>query len=212
MEITEKRLPRLLGKLIAEQMSNWKTYPHLLINLAALAPTFALWQYAPTMMKSFGYGTLNANAFVSIGGWGLLLISVFLGWIADKSTRRSIVVVCALTVWFCLCLVNYVSTRMETFNQSTKLTLIIFAIAFSNPWLAVNAAWLASHARSSFEISVRMAMFIMAANLSGIIGSQLFQAIDRVAYAKGWLIMTGMVGFAVCIAGAQILVLYLYKA
>ena len=47
-----------------------------------------------------------------------------------------------------------------------------------------------------------MAMFIMAANMAGIIGSQLFQASDSPKYTKGWSAIVSLLSVAVaaCIA------------
>jgi hypothetical protein len=50
----------------------------------------------------------------------------------------------------------------------------------------VNGSWLAINARTAGERSVTMALLIMSANISGIIGSQLFQAEDAPTYRKGW--------------------------
>lgn len=46
-----------------------------------------------------------------------------------------------------------------------------------------------------------MAMFIMAANASGIIGGQLFQAEDKPLYKNGWnsIVALILVGVVLCI-------------
>jgi hypothetical protein len=51
-----------------------------------------------------------------------------------------------------------------------------------------------------------MAVFIMAANASGIIGSQLFQQEDGPLYRTGWTVIVGLASFAVVasvVANAQ---------
>lgn len=57
----------------------------------------------------------------------------------------------------------------------------------------INGSWLALNARSAGERSITMAMFIMAANTSGIIGGQLFQAKDAPRYHVGWTAILGLI-------------------
>jgi hypothetical protein len=58
----------------------------------------------------------------------------------------------------------------------------------------------ALNARTAGERSVTMAMFIMAANISGIIGSQLFQAEDAPLYRTGWTVGLALVSTAFFLA------------
>jgi hypothetical protein len=61
---------------------------------------------------------------------------------------------------------------------------------------AVNGSWLALNTRSAGERSITMAVLIMAANLSGIIGSQVFQAQDAPLYKTGWTVILALVSVA----------------
>lgn len=56
------------------QLRNAKLWFHITLTTVGLAPTTALWSYAPSIVASFGYDRLAANAMTSIGNW----ISVFL--------------------------------------------------------------------------------------------------------------------------------------
>jgi hypothetical protein len=58
------------------------------------------------------------------------------------------------------------------------------------------------NAQSSGERSVTLAIFIMSANVAGIIGSQLFQSDDAPLYKNGWsailfLVTIGLIASAV---------------
>jgi len=71
---------------------------------------------------------------------------------------------------------------------------------------AVNGSWMAMNARSAGERSITLAIFIMSANTSGIIGSQLFQQKDGPYYPVGWSAIAGLISVAVMaavIANAQ---------
>jgi hypothetical protein len=55
---------------------------------------------------------------------------------------------------------------------------------------------MALNARSAGERSITLAMFIMASNAAGIIGSQLFQASDAPEYPIGWTVIVVLTSVA----------------
>lgn len=62
------------------------------------------------------------------------------------------------------------------------------------------------NARSAGERSITMAIFIMSANTSGIVGSQLFQSQDGPYYPVGWSVIVALVSVslaATVVANAQ---------
>jgi len=179
-------------------LTDWRIYPHLLMTICALSPSSVMWNYAPTLVNSYGYPRLRSNALVSVGGWLLLIVNVSAGTLADWLKKRGVIVFGFLWFWWAFTLGNLIFALSESTNRTGKYALLTLSIAFSSPWHATNGSWLALNARSPGERSVRMAMFIMSANCSGIVGSQLFQASDAPIYKTGWtvivcLISTGIV-------------------
>lgn len=71
-------------------------------------------------------------------------------------------------------------------DEHARYALLTMALATQLFWHPVNGSWMALNARSASERSITMALFIMAANASGIIGSQLFQSSDKPLYINGW--------------------------
>ncbi|KAG7128384.1 hypothetical protein HYQ45_011968 [Verticillium longisporum] len=61
---------------------------------------------------------------------------------------------------------------VESTNSNLKFGILVCSIAFSWPWHAINGSWLALNAKTAGERSITMALHIMAANCSGIIGKQ----------------------------------------
>ena len=55
---------------------------------------------------------------------------------------------------------------------------------------------MALNARSAAERSITMAIFVMSANVAGIVGSQLFQAQDAPLYRTGWSVIVGLISAA----------------
>lgn len=55
---------------------------------------------------------------------------------------------------------------------------------------------MALNARTAGERSITLAIFIMSANCSGIVGSQLFQQDDKPLYRVGWTVIVALVSLA----------------
>ena len=61
----------------------------------------------------------------------------------------------------------------------------------------VHGSWMALNTKSAGERSVTMAIFIMAANCSGIASGQIFQAHDAPRYQTAWSVTVALSCFAV---------------
>lgn len=70
------------GRDILSTLGNIRLWPHLLLTAVGLAPSNALWSYAPSIVRSFGYDRLASNALTSIGQWMAVVLLIFLGWLA----------------------------------------------------------------------------------------------------------------------------------
>ncbi|KAG7290308.1 hypothetical protein NEMBOFW57_000307 [Staphylotrichum longicolle] len=177
-------------------LTNWRLLPHILMTILALTPAQTLGAYAPSLVVSFGFDRLKSNAMLSIGSWLSILTNIGYGWVADKLNRRGPVVLVGVTILWALIVIY-------SKDGNLRFGLLVTAVVFQVPWHGVNGAWMSLNARTAGERSVTMAIFVMSANLSGIIGSQLFQASDAPLYKKGWTIEVALVSTALlmCIIG-----------
>ncbi|KAK8194883.1 alternative sulfate transporter [Phyllosticta capitalensis] len=169
---------------LGSALANWRMYPHLLLTLTAVAPNSTMTSYAPKLVQSFGYERLTANAMVSVGGWISLFLAVGLGWCSDRTGVRGPWVAGGLGLFWVFTIGNRVLVRSS--DEHARYALLTMALATQLFWHPVNGSWMALNARSASERSITMALFIMAANASGIIGSQLFQSSDKPLYINGW--------------------------
>ncbi|KAL2165666.1 hypothetical protein VTG60DRAFT_4049 [Thermothelomyces hinnuleus] len=174
--------------------TNWRLLPHFLIAVLGIAPAQTMGSYAPSLVVSFGYDRLKANAMVSIGSWILIVTNVAWGFIADKTRLRGLMVFLGVLFLWGLTLGNRL--LVESPNGKLRFGVLTAAIAFQVTFHAVNGSWLALNARTAGERSVTMAILIMGANLSGIIGSQIFQAEDAPLYKTGWTVIMALVSVA----------------
>ncbi|KAF5654218.1 alternative sulfate transporter [Fusarium sp. NRRL 25303] len=81
-----------------------------------------------------------------------------------------------------------IADRVMVFSPDghTRFALLTLTHAFGWQWHPLNGSWMALNAGSAGERSITMAILIMSANTSGIIGSQLFQEHDAPLYKTGW--------------------------
>jgi hypothetical protein len=87
----------LIPIFLGTKFKDPKVLLHVLLTICGLAPTTALWSYAPTIVGSFGYGRLEANALVSVGQWisvCLIVVAAFAASVPLPSPHE-----CTCTVW-----------------------------------------------------------------------------------------------------------------
>ncbi|TEA15264.1 putative transporter [Colletotrichum sidae] len=181
---------KVSGPELKAALTNWRLIPHIIFTIAALSPSSTLSSYAPSLVASFGYEKLQANAMVSIGAWLLIPVNLLWGWLADRTKVRGPWVFLALLIFWGFNLGNMLLIDSQRTQRFAMLTM---SVAFSFPWHPVNGAWVSMNAKSAGERSITMAMLIMAANCSGIVGKQLFREEDAPKYRQGWTVITGLV-------------------
>ncbi|KAK0389066.1 hypothetical protein NLU13_2642 [Sarocladium strictum] len=171
-------------------ITNWRLLPHLAFTICGLSPASAFGSYAPSIVVSFGFGRLESNALVSIGFWALLFINLLWGWTCDKLGVRGPMV----TLGFILGLGFNIGNRILVYsgNPNLRFAMLTLSLAFSWPWHAVNGSWLSLNAKSAGERSITMALHIMAANCSGLVGKAIFREEDAPLYPVGFTIILGL--------------------
>ncbi|KAK7530460.1 major facilitator superfamily domain-containing protein [Phyllosticta citricarpa] len=172
---------------LKESLSDWTLYPHVLLTICALAPTSVFTSYGPKLIMSWGYERLSSNALFSIGLWIQVFTAMVWGFWADKGKIRGIPTVAALLLWLAFTLGCRLAATSS--NHTTRLAMIVMSLSFSIIWHPLNSSWLAINARSPADRSIKMACIVMAANLAGIVGSQLFQSSDAPKYITGWTVV-----------------------
>ncbi|KAF4973355.1 hypothetical protein FSARC_333 [Fusarium sarcochroum] len=185
-------------KEIKSALTNWRLLPHIGFTICGLAPASAFGSYAPSLVVSFGFERLQSNALVSIGFWSLLVTNLLWGYASDKMGVRGPLVV----LGFILGLGFNIGNRIlvESTNSNLKFAMLTLSLAFAWPWHAVNGSWLSLNAKSPGERSITLAIHIMAANCSGIVGKQLFRSEDAPHYPQGFTIIVGLTAAGVVLS------------
>ncbi|KAK1833850.1 hypothetical protein QBC39DRAFT_424607 [Podospora conica] len=162
---------------LKQTLTNWKLLPHILLTICGLAPGSTFMSYAPSLVVSFGFDRLQANAMTSdrIGARGpMVTLGLLLLWGATLGNRLLI----------------------TSTDRNLRFAFITLSIAFSSNWHPTNGSWMALNAPTAGERSLTMAVLIMSANTAGIVGSQLFQQADRPLYRTGWTVIVALVSLA----------------
>ncbi|KEZ40897.1 hypothetical protein SAPIO_CDS7896 [Scedosporium apiospermum] len=89
---------------------------------------------------------------------------------------------------------------LESDDKIRRFIILSASVAVSWPWHPVNGAWLALNAQSAGERSITMAIHIMAANCSGLVGKQIFRSEDAPVYRRAWTEIVGLTSAAVFIS------------
>ncbi|SCV37121.1 related to nicotinamide mononucleotide permease [Fusarium fujikuroi] len=181
-------------KYLRSQIKDPKVLLHVLLTICGLAPTTALWSYAPTIIGSFGYGRLQANALVSVGQWISVCLIIIAAFVADKTGRRGFVVLFGV---FCQWIFMVAFRALpDSSSAGLKFGIVTMGTATCSWWHSVNGSWLSINASCPEKRAIRMAMFIMAANCAGIVGGQLFRSDDLPYYHRGWTIIAVLMSIA----------------
>ncbi|KLP18896.1 nicotinamide mononucleotide permease [Fusarium fujikuroi] len=182
-----------------------KVLLHVLLTICGLAPTTALWLYAPTIIGSFGYGRLQANALVSVGQWISVCLIIIAAFVADRTGRRGFVVLFGV---FCQWTFMVAFRALpDSSSAGLKFGIVTMGTATCSWWHSVNGSWLSINASCPEKRAIRMAIFIMAANCAGIVGGQLFRSDDLPYHHRGWTIIAVLISIALS-AFISLLIIY----
>ncbi|KAJ4115392.1 hypothetical protein NW768_011244 [Fusarium equiseti] len=195
---------------IKSAFSRWYIYPQLVVSFCCIAIISPLGTYQPSIIASYGYDRLQANAMASVGAWILVVVNVSFGWIADKTQRRGFLILIATVLSFAFCL----ATRQlaTSTNRSLKYGVLTCSTLWGSAAHPLNGSWLAVNIRNPAERSITMALLIMTANAAGLSGAQIFQAHDAPFYRTGFTVILTLASIALAFAiGANAQYLWLNK-
>lgn len=143
-------------------LTNPRVWPHLLICIPPIAAVAAIGTYSPTLIKSFGFTTLKANALSSVGGFVLLVNMLIFGYLSDRTRARGALVIIALTfLWVWWIVFQYFSLST---NKWLKYAFLVLIGGTGQAFHPINATWLSLNQFTPQQRSVAMAMFVMSAN------------------------------------------------
>ncbi|KAI9733266.1 MAG: hypothetical protein M1834_003350 [Cirrosporium novae-zelandiae] len=194
---------RITGGNILDTVKQPRIWVHVLITMTSVISIQGLSTYTPSIVKSFGYGTIQANALASVGYYGCVVLTMCLAFLSDRTYRRGPFVLVSIT-WQ---LITYACLRTILYRVSKwhRYAILMLANVPNSAIHVLNIGWLSVNCKTAQQRSVAMAMIVMAANTGGIAGSQVFRTEDAPKYlraftaivalaASGWVITALQIG------------------
>ncbi|KAL1964854.1 hypothetical protein VTN77DRAFT_6356 [Rasamsonia byssochlamydoides] len=182
------------GRDVWQTVRNPRILVHVLITLTSMISVTAVQTYAPSIIKSLGFTPVQANALFSVGNFAAAVISVLLGFLADRTKRRGPAAFIA-ALWS---LIAYACLRQSVhFPKWNRYAAIVAATATNSVIHVVNVGWLSVNCTNPQQRSIAMAMIVMAANAAGIAGGQVFRTQDAPLYLHAFTAMLSLA--AVCL-------------
>ncbi|OOO07848.1 major facilitator superfamily MFS_1 [Aspergillus oryzae] len=187
------------------------TLQHFFITLVAMSGFQGLTQYTPSMIKSFGFNAIQANALASVPIYCSMVWCLVLSYFADRTGHRGPFVLLSIT-WN---VISYACLRTMPYSSSSWHKYGVIAVAnviyasmqyvhfpFPVPHVLnahkvnsiLNIGWLSVYCKTPQERSVSMALIVMAANCAGISGSQIFRTSDQPRYLHGLTAICALAG------------------
>ncbi|KAL4938462.1 hypothetical protein BDV06DRAFT_225994 [Aspergillus oleicola] len=174
---------KISGRDIWNTARQPRVIQHFFITLVAMSGFQGLTQYTPSMIKSFGFGAVRANALASVPVYCGMLWILILSYLSDKTGHRGPFVLIAITwnviSYACLRVTPAASGRWHRYG-----VIAVANVSYASMHV-LNIGWLSVYCKTPQERSVAMALVVMAANCAGISGSQIFRTEDKPLYLHG---------------------------
>lgn len=195
---------RISPKEWAKTFLNGRLWMHLFINLIGIPPAAGIQTFGPTIIKSLGFSTVDANALTSVGYYLSVVLGIFLTLFLRKTKLYGVSLVLPY-IWatiFAGILYHFdVQSSASKWTMYAIITLLTGGQLIGQP---INNAWCSINARSPQERSIGLAMCVIGANLAGLVGQLLFKSADAPKYIPGFIAVFGIYVAAVVIIVAQI--------
>ncbi|KAK0671294.1 hypothetical protein QBC41DRAFT_386394 [Cercophora samala] len=167
----------------------WKTVKHSRrwLHFVSTFCVFSTWSplttYTPSIIMSFGFDRITANALAAVGASLAPLVAFTLATISDATNKRgSTVVTGQLCRWGLWTAINALAVGYHPVH---------------NTWLQLNC-------HDAEERSISITMWVMSANTGMMVGTWYYRANDRPSgYHTGLLIQIGMVSLGLAAAVVQ---------
>ncbi|GAA5925549.1 uncharacterized protein JCM15063_005055 [Sporobolomyces koalae] len=183
--------PRLLWK----SLKDYDMYPMYVIGLMFGIPAYPIGNYFQISMRQLGFSTVMANLLAvphTVISVILLIVVTALSEVVQSRTWLSILE----NVWF---LPFFIALRtLPVLGGWQYFALATLLLGF--PYVhAIQVSWASRNSGSVRTRTVSASVYNMAVQLSGIIGSNLYQKSDAPRYFKANSIILGIIAFNIII-------------
>lgn len=144
------------GRDIATTSRNPRILLHVIITLTATVPVSSINTYSPSVIKSFGYTTVKANAMNSVGSFIAVVMVVILGWLSDFTGKKGPFVLFG-AVWSMIAFTCLREAVSQEWPRGMKYAAVVMSTATNSVVHIQNVGWLSANCQNPQERSVAMA-------------------------------------------------------
>lgn len=145
---------RISGANVLATVRKPRILMHVLITLTATVSVNAINTYGPSVIKSFGYDTVRANAMASVGGFISVIMVILLGWCCDFTTRRAPALLFA-ALWS---MIAFTCLRESLkWSNGMRYAAVVFSMSTNSVVHILNVGWLSVNCQTPQERSIAMA-------------------------------------------------------
>ncbi|KAJ5093565.1 major facilitator superfamily domain-containing protein [Penicillium angulare] len=176
---------RMSLKSIVQALLDYGLWVHMILNIVSLAPKGGLQLYGPTIIKSLGFSTVDANLLNSVSSVLVIILSYLIAFGSDKTHLRGPWCVVAF-IWS----IAFSGALFGIADDGKKWVLYaIFTLLAGGNALAqgLNDAWVSINATNPTNRSMGLALAVIGSNIGGIAGQQLFRSSDAPRYTQSFL-------------------------
>ncbi|KAJ3459683.1 hypothetical protein MRS44_015756 [Fusarium solani] len=178
----------VLPSHILETFMDWRLYGHLVAALLSMVMISPMNTYAPSIIKSLGFTSLQANGLNSVGSACALIWSVSLAFSSDKFRERGFHIAVGY-LWGAAGLL-WLALAPDNVSKWTLYGGVVWTQMGMGCAQAISAAWLTTKMQD-YKRPVALAAYVMSIQLANFPGNQLFRAQDAPRYTRGLSIAAG---------------------
>ncbi|KAI9150574.1 hypothetical protein HJFPF1_10348 [Paramyrothecium foliicola] len=178
----------VLPSHILETFADWRLYGHLVAALLSMVMIAPMNTYAPSIIKSLGFTSLQANGLNSVGSICALIWSVSLAFSSDKFRERGFHIAMGY-LWGAAGLL-WLALAPNSVSKWTLYGGVVWTQMGMGSAQAISAAWLATK-MPAYRRPIALAAYVMSIQLANFPGNQLFRTQDAPRYTRGLSIAAG---------------------
>ncbi|KAJ9292420.1 hypothetical protein DTO271G3_8794 [Paecilomyces variotii] len=188
-------------KIVLKTLLNYRRWPHYFAAASVFATWSPLTTYTPTIIVALGFQRVQANALAAIGGFITLPVVFFFAWVSDRTNKRGLTVMAAITSYLIVLIVaRIVHPHVGKWSRFGLWTAVNGMAVGYHP---IHNTWVQLNCTDTREKSIDIAMWVMSAILGLMAGTQIFRKDDGPFYPTGLAIMIALVAFGLVMAAVQ---------
>jgi cyanate permease len=146
---------RISPHMVWQTLTDVKRIPHFVATGLVFSTWSPLTTYTPSILMELGFARLEANVLAAVGSLLTLPVILFFAWISDRSNRRGLTVMIAISIYLItLVILRIFQTHVGKWGKFGLWTAVN---AFAVGYHPIHNAWIQINCKTSEERSINVA-------------------------------------------------------